>query len=62
MVDLFLVTPSKKSNVAKLEDLLKTLLKNGLKLSPKKCQLFRTELLYGSYLEQNYNIWEIQYL
>ena len=32
--------------MAKLEDLLKALLKNGLKISPKKCQLFRTELQY----------------
>ena len=32
--------------MAKLEDLLKALLKNGLKISPKKCQLFRTELDY----------------
>ena len=30
----------------KLEDLLKALLKNGLKISPKKCQLFRTNLQY----------------
>ena len=30
----------------KLEDLLKPLLKNGLKISPKKCQLFRTNLQY----------------
>ena len=30
----------------KLEDLLKALLKNGLKISPKKCQLFRTNLHY----------------
>ena len=30
--------------MAKLEDLLKALLKNGLKISPKKCQLFKTEL------------------
>ena len=30
----------------KLEDLLKALLKNGLKVSPKKCQLFRTNLQY----------------
>ena len=28
----------------RLEDLLKALLKNGLKISPKKCQLFRREL------------------
>ena len=43
MDNLFLFTPSKKSHRAKLEDLLKALLKNGLKISPKKCQLFRTE-------------------
>ena len=43
MDDLFLFTPSKKSHIAKIEDLLKAL-KNGLKILPKKCQLFRTEL------------------
>ena len=36
----------KKSHVAKLEDLLKVLLKNGLKVLLKKCQLFRKELQY----------------
>ena len=46
MDDLLLFTPSKKPHVAKLEDLLKTLLKNRPKMSPKKCQLFRTELQY----------------
>ena len=40
MDDLLLFTPTKKSHIAKLEDLLKALLKNGLKISPKKCQLF----------------------
>ena len=30
----------------KLEDLLKALLKNGLKISPRKCQLCKTELQY----------------
>ena len=30
----------------KLEDLLKALLKNGLKISPRKCQLFKKELQY----------------
>ena len=30
----------------KLEDLLKALLKNGLKISPRKCQLFRKEMQY----------------
>ena len=46
MDDVLLFTPSKKFHIAKLEDLLKALLKNGLKISPKKCQLFRKELQY----------------
>ena len=46
MDDLLLFMPSKKAHIAKLEDLLKALRKNGLKRSPKKCQLFRTELQY----------------
>ena len=44
MDGLLLLTPSKGAHMAKLEDLLKALLKNGLKISPKKCQLFRTNL------------------
>ena len=32
--------------MAKLEDFLTALLKNGLKISPMKCQLFRTKLQY----------------
>ena len=46
MDDLLLFSPTKKSHIAKLEDLLKALLKNGLKISPKKCKLFRKELQY----------------
>ena len=46
MDNLILFTPSKKVHMAKLEDLLKALLKNGLKISPRKCQLFKTELQY----------------
>ena len=46
MSDLLLFTPKKKAHMAKLEGLLKALLKNGLKISPKKCQLFRKELQY----------------
>ena len=46
MDDLLLFTPSKEVHIDKLEDLLKALRKNGLKISPKKCQLFRTELQY----------------
>ena len=37
MDDLLLFTPTKKSHIAKLEDLLKVLLKNGPKISSKKC-------------------------
>ena len=51
MDDLLLFTPSKKSHVAKLEGVLKALLKNGLKISPKNV----------SYLQQNYSKWQIQY-
>ena len=46
MDDLLLFTPTKKAHMGKLEDLLKTFLKNRLKISPKKCQLFKTELQY----------------
>ena len=46
MDDLMLFTPSKGSYMDKLEDLSKALLKNGLKISPKKCQLFRMNLQY----------------
>ena len=53
MDNLLLFTPTKKSHIASwLEDLLKALLENGLKISPKNV----------NYLEQNYNIWVIQYL
>ena len=46
MDDLLLFTPTKASHFEKLEDLLKALCKNGLKISPKKCQLFKTNLQY----------------
>ena len=39
MDDLLLLTPSKNSHIAKLEDLLKALLKNGLKISPKNMSI-----------------------
>ena len=44
--NLLLFTPTKSSHFEKLEDLLKALHKNGLKISPKKCQLFKTDLQY----------------
>ena len=46
MDDLLLFTPMKSSHFDKLEYLLKALHKNGLKISPKKCQLFKTDLQY----------------
>ena len=46
MDELLLFTPTKHSHMRKLEDLLKSLLQNGLKISPKECQLFRKELQY----------------
>ena len=46
MDDLLLFTPSKQSHMRKLEGLLKAVLKNRLKISPRKCQLFRKELQY----------------
>ena len=46
MDDLLLFTPAKNSHMNKLEDLLKALLKNGLKISPKKGQIFKTSLQY----------------
>ena len=51
MDDLLLFTPTKKAHMAKLEDLLKALLKNGLKISPKG----------ANYLRQNNNIWGTSY-
>ena len=46
MDNLLLLTPSKSSHIAKLEDLLKALLKNDMKISRKKCKLLRTNLHY----------------
>ena len=47
MDDLLLLTPCKKSHRRKLEDFVKTLLKNRLNISLKKCQLFKMESLNG---------------
>ena len=41
-----LIHSKKKNHMARIADLLKALVKHGLKLSPKKCQFFRTELVY----------------
>ena len=42
MDNLLLFTPTKKAHKAKLEDLLKALLKNGLKISPKSYNTWGT--------------------
>ena len=46
MDNLLLFTQTKKSHIAKLEDLLKALLKYGLKILHKKCQLIGKESQY----------------
>ena len=46
MDDLLLFPPSKRFHMDKLTDFLRALLENGLKILPKKCQLFRTNLQY----------------
>ena len=46
MDDILLFMSSKQTHFEKLVDLLQALCKNRLKISPKKCQLFRTELQY----------------
>ena len=52
MDDLLIFTPSKKVHMAKLEELLKALIKTDLKYLQRSV----------SYLKQNYNIWEMLYL
>ena len=44
MDSLLLFTMTKKLHIAIFEDLVKALLKNVFKISPKNCQLFRKEL------------------
>ena len=46
MDDLLLLTPDKRSQRNKLEDLLKEWLNNRSKILPKKCQLLKKELQY----------------
>ena len=52
MDDLLLFTPTKSSHFVKLEDLLKALCKNGLKISPKNV----------NYSKLIFNTWATQYL
>ena len=52
MDDLLLSTPSKRAHIVKLEDLLKALPKNPLKIYPKNVSYFR----------KGYNTWGMLYL
>ena len=45
-MDDLLVHSKKENHLDRIVDLLKALFKHGLKLSPKKCQFFKTELIY----------------
>ena len=49
MHDLLLFTPDNKSCKGRLEDFMKVLLKTGVKLSPKMCQLVMKEFQYMCY-------------
>ena len=50
MDDLLLFMPNKQTHFEKLIDLLWALCKNGLKISPKKCQLLGNRIaIYGKY-------------
>ena len=46
MDGLLLFDPSKKSHMTKLEDLLKALLKSGLKISPQKVSIIQNRIEY----------------
>ena len=46
IMDDLLIHSSKSAHWKLLEQLLQSMCKNGLRLSPKKCQLFRTKLTY----------------
>ena len=46
IMDDLLIHSSKSTHWKLLEQLLQSMCKNGLQLSPKKCQLFRTKLTY----------------
>ena len=52
MDGLFIVhTPTKKVHISKLEDLLKALLKNGLKISPQKVSIIQNRVtIHGAML------------
>ena len=48
MDDLLLFMPNKQTHFEKLVDLLQALCNNGLKISPKKCQIVQNRIaVYG---------------
>ena len=46
IMDDCLVFSKKKTHLKHLTDLFKALIRNGLKISPRKCKLFKKSLLY----------------
>ena len=46
IMDDLLIHSNKKEHWGLVESLMKAMIKNGLKLSPKKCQFFKTNLTY----------------
>ena len=50
IMDDLLLHSSCKKHMALLENLFQAMIKNGLKLSPRKSQLFMVELIYMSTL------------
>ena len=46
IMDDLLIHSKKKDHMARVTDMFKALIKHGLKLSPKKCQFFQSELVY----------------
>ena len=46
IMDDCLVFSKKRSHLKHLTDLFKALIRNGLKISPRKCKLFKTSLVY----------------
>ena len=50
IMDDCLVHSKKKDHLEHLINLFKALIRNGLKISPKKCQLFRTKLVYMGHI------------
>ena len=49
IMDDCLVHSKKKDHMSHLINLFKVLIRNGLKISPKKCKLFKTKLVYMGY-------------